>query len=1017
MARPNVARSYWFSDIESSTRMWEKHPDAMADAVARHDAIVRTCVEASGGTIVKTTGDGLMAVFERPLDAVLAGIRAQQDLQDENWKETGPLRIRIGMHLGEAQQRGGDFFGPAINRTARVMAAGHGGQILLSSAVAEAIDGRLPSEAQLRDLGEHRLKDLAEPLRLYQVVVPGLPDTFPPLATLDRRPNNLPTQVSVFLGREAELRGVRARIDDDTRLLTLIGPGGTGKTRLALQAAADQIDRFEDGLFFVDLAPERDANGVFSATARAIGLDGSGDAPPLDVLKAGLAGKRMLLLLDNFEQAIAAAPGLAELLESCPGITALVTSREALHVRGEQLFAVPPLSLPSPAGAVPTVEAALRSEAVRLFVERAVEARPDFAITNDNVSAVASICRHVDGLPLALELAAARLKLFAPAELDKRLERSLDLLRGGARDLPDRQKTLRNTIAWSYELLSAEERLLFEVLSIFSGTRLGDVERVTAAIGAFSAVDVLDGMQSLVDKSLLRSVDGVGGQHWFFMLETIGEYATERLNERPGLGREVRQQHAAYFADLARDLRPVLSGSERNLRLAELSQQLGNLREAWRYWLKAGDLARLYDLLDTLWALHDARGWYRGIVELADDLLAVLSLKPESAEVRRDKMALQMSVARALMSIRGYTAEVEAAFTKAMNMSSATGELPRQFPVLRSLASLYLLRMEVEKTREIGRKLLAIADQHNDRSLQVEANLVAGVARANTNEIEAGLQHLDTAVALFDPKTAAPKRFRLGPNPGVISLTTSALLLWTHGFPDRATERAARADLLSRELDHPSTRAYALHHMALLDLFRRDMHAVSERTAESLQIANTHDYPIWRAVALVLQGLARISFGEVQEGLTQVERGIELYKGETTPPVFWPLVLNLLATAYGMAGRASDGLVRADEALRFLMPAEPARCDLMILRGDLLTALPAPTMEEVADTYEQAGRLAEERRLRMPHLRAATRLARMRRGTGADKRAREALAAVYAGFTEGFDTPDLVAARTVLNTP
>lgn len=1017
MAHSTIVRSYWFSDVESSTRMWEQHPDAMAEAIARHDTIVRGSVEGNGGTIVKTTGDGLMAVFERPVDAVLAGIQAQQRLQDQTWGETGPLRIRIGMHVGEAQRRGGDYFGPAVNRAARIMAAGHGGQILLSSVVAEAIDALLPPDVQLRDLGQHRLKDLAEPLRLYQIVAPGIPDAFPPLATLDRRPNNLPTQPSIFLGRDAELRALRALIDKRIRLITLIGPGGAGKTRLALQAAADQMDRFDDGLFFVNLAPERDPNGVFSALVRAVGLDGMREAPPLDALKSGLAGKRMLLLLDNFEQVIAAASGLTELLGACAGITALVTSREALRVRGEQLFTVPPLSLPStPGDAAPTVGSALQSEAVRLFVERGVEARPDFAITNENVSAIVSICRHVDGLPLAIELAAARLKLFSAAELDERLEHRLDVLRGGPRDVPDRQRTLRNTIAWSYELLSPEERLVFEGFSVFSGAQLDDVEQVAATISAFSAVDIVDGMQSLVDKSLLRSIDGAGAKRWFSMLETIREYAIERLNERPELADEIRRRHAEHYADLARDLRPVLAGPERNPRLAELSQELGNLREAWRYWLKADNVARLYDLLDTLWVLHDARGWYRGVVDLADDLLSALSMKPESTDVVRDKIALQTSVARALLSVRGYTAETEAAFAKAMKMSSATGELPQQFPVLRSLASLYLLRMEVDKAREVGRKLLSIADQQKDGSLQVDANLVAGVAVAYSEGIEPGLQHLDKAIASFDAKTAVSKRFRLGPNSGVVSLTTSALLLWMHGFPDRAKERANRAERVSRELEHPNTRAYALHHVALLDLYRQDMRAVSERTLELLQIANANDYPIWRALALVLQGLARMSFGESHEGLAQVEHGIELYKGETTPPVFWPLVLNLLATAYGMAGRVNDGLVRAEEALSFLAPEDPARCDVMIVRGDLLAAAPGRSIEEVADIYEQTVRMAQLRRFRMAQLRATTRLAKMRRGPDADMSARDALAAIYGAFTEGFDTPDLVAARTVLDT-
>jgi hypothetical protein len=392
-------------------------------------------------------------------------------------------------------------------------------------------------------------------------------------------------------------------------------------------------------------------------------------------------------------------------------------------------------------------------------------------------------------------------------------------------------------------------------------------------------------------------------------------------------------------------------------------------------------------------------------------------MKPESAEYTREKIALQMSVARALMAMRGYTAEVEAAFTKAIGMSGAAGELPQQFPVLRSLASLYTLRGEFNKSREIGRELLAIADRQKDDSLQVDANLVAGMAAANSESIDRGLPHLDKAISLFDVKTAGSRRLQLGPNPGIIALTSSALLLWITGFPDRAKARAAQAELASRELDHPSTRAYALHHVALLDLYRQDMRAVSERAAESLRIANANDYPIWRALALLLQGLARMSFGESKEGLAQVEHGMALYKGETTPPVFWPLVLNLLAAAYGMAGRVDDGLARADEALSFLAPDDWMRCDGMIVRADLLTMLPGAPHDEAAGLCEQTVRLAQLHGLRMMELRAATRLVKLRGNSGAGASARNTLNAVYSSFTEGLDVPDLAAARAALNAP
>ena len=427
----DASLTYLFSDVEGSTQLWERHPEGMQGALARHDAILRAAVEGCGGTVVKTTGDGLMAVFGSAPDAITASLAAQEGLRDEPWGETGPLRVRMGMHVGEAQTRGGDYYGTAVNRAARVMAAAHGGQVLLSVPIAELVAGSLPDDVRLRDLGTHRLKDLAGPEHLFQLVRLGLPDTFPPLATLDVRPNNLPTQTSAFLGRVALLGELRGLLDaEQARLVTLTGPGGTGKTRLALQAAAEQVDRFEDGVFFVDLSAEREADGAYAAIVRTVAIAGFGDDPPLEVLKRGLRERQLLLVLDNFEQVVDAATGLAELLGHCPRVTALVTSRAALRMRGERLFPVPPLTLPAGDGAV-SLEDALASESVQLFVERAISLRPDFRLTDENAADVAAICRRLDGLPLAIELAAARITLFSAGELRSRLNERLDVLQGG----------------------------------------------------------------------------------------------------------------------------------------------------------------------------------------------------------------------------------------------------------------------------------------------------------------------------------------------------------------------------------------------------------------------------------------------------------------------------------------------------------------------------------------------------------------------------------------------------------
>ena len=456
---PSGGLAFLFTDIEGSTRLWERQPDAMKEALARHDAILRTAIEASAGSVVKTTGDGMMAVFPTAEDGVLASVTAQRDLAAEAWTETGPLRVRMALHAGEAERRGDDFFGPTINRTARIMSSGHGGQVLLSSAAAALAAGRLPHGASLRDLGEYRLKDLGRPERVFQLVHPDLQATFPPLTTLDQGAAGLPIRAAPFVGRRAELADVDRRLEDPAiRLLTLTGPGGTGKTSLGIRAASDQASRFRDGVAFVDLSAARDTDAVLIALGRALGVGETLDRPLRDELIERLRGSQMLLVLDNFEQVTAAAGVTTELLDGCSEIKLLVTSREPLHVRAEHVYPVPPLGLP-PAGRAKVTAAQLSPyESVELFVDRARAVRPDFELDDDNAGAIAEICRRLDGLPLAIELAAARLRLFSPEALLDRLGRRLELLRSATRELPERQQTLRATIEWSYQLLEPGEQ-------------------------------------------------------------------------------------------------------------------------------------------------------------------------------------------------------------------------------------------------------------------------------------------------------------------------------------------------------------------------------------------------------------------------------------------------------------------------------------------------------------------------------------------------------------------------------
>jgi predicted ATPase/class 3 adenylate cyclase len=1011
--------TFLFTDLEGSTRRWERFPQAMKAALERHDAILGAAVAGSNGQVVKNTGDGMMAVFASAADGVRACLTAQRDLADEPWEgELGALRVRMGLHAGEAATRTGDYFGQVVSRTARIMAVGHGGQVLLSAAAAALVLDQLPDGATLVDLGSHRLKDLGRPEHLFQLVHPDLAHDFPPLATLDRHPNNLPTQASSFVGRDAELGAIRHRLEEEAvRLLTLTGPGGTGKTRLALRVAADQIDRFDDGVFFVDLSAAREAEAVPAVTARAIELSETSEQSLLEVLKQQLRHHRELLVFDNFEQVMAAAPMVAELLQDCPGLKLLVTSREALHVRGEHLFSVPPLSLPRAAPGHRSAAELAGCEAVQLFVERAQAVRADFRLTDENAAAVGEICQRLDGLPLAIELATARINLFSPEALRDRLGSRLRLLRGGARDLPARQQTLRATIEWSYQLLEPGEQRLLELLSVFSSAGFEAVEAVAGKVEWLSEteVDILDGLASLLDKSLIRQADPEAGEPRLVMLETIREYAAEQLEALPESAAAARRAHAAYFADFAQRQWDDLTGQRREPALAEMAADIDNLRLAWDHWVAARDLDQLHKLIDSLWLLYDARGWYHATIELTTDLLDVLSSSPATPERAAQEVTLRISLARALMAIKGYTAEVEEAYARALELLGGR-QLPQLFPVLRSLASFYNFRAEHDKGAQIGREILRLAEQQHDTGMLVDGHLVLGANLAFLNDLHAGLEHLDKAIGYFRSEPPRSRRFRLGNNPGVACFTTSAFILWLLGYPDRAVQRANDAVALATELAHPFTLAYGLFHCGFLHLWRRELELVRDRAVGVLQVAEDHDFPIWKAVGTCLLGAANTGMGRFEQGLGQIRQGIDLYQGLKTPPVFWPLVLFIQAGAHAQAGRAADGLTVIDEALavagrgsgRTLLP------EFQLLKGDLLLALPQGNGVNPEPCFQQAFDIAQDLDARMSQLRAAVRLCRLAQDQGNEAHAGRVLRAVYDTFTEGFTTADLTEARVLL---
>lgn len=608
---PTGTVTFLYTDIEGSTKRWESSPTAMKGAVERHDAILREAIEAHGGHVFRTEGDAFRAAFRTAPQALRAALGAQRALYAEPWsREIGAIQVRMALHTGEVEVRDGDYVGPSLNRMARLLSTAHGGQTLLSLPTEQLVRDSLPPGVTLLNKGEHRLKDLIRSERIFQLVTPDLPSDFPPLNTPDNRPNNLPIQATPFIGREKELADIAYLLGtNNARLLTLTGPGGMGKTRLGLEVARallDSSNNFKDGLFFIALAPVSEPTLVASTIAQALGVVTGGGQSVVESLKNYLGGKELLLLLDNFEQVMEAAPLVGELLSSAPKLKVLATSREALHLYGEREFPVPPLDLPD-LRHLPPLEQLTQYEAVRLFIERATLVKADFAVTNDNAPAVAEICYRLDGLPLAIELAAARVKLLPPQAMLQRLQSRLKVLTGGARDLPARQQTLRGAIEWSYDLLGDEERKLFRRMSAFTGgCTLEAIEAVCNVEG--DVRDVLDAVSSLADKSLLKQQEGAEAEARFWMLETIREYALERLEDSDE-ARAIQRQHADFYLALSEEAELHLFGSQRLVWLDRLEVEHDNIRVALRWLLEQGDAESALRTVGALYQFWVIRGY------------------------------------------------------------------------------------------------------------------------------------------------------------------------------------------------------------------------------------------------------------------------------------------------------------------------------------------------------------------------------------------------------------------------
>jgi predicted ATPase/class 3 adenylate cyclase len=705
LQRPTGTITFLFTDIEGSTRLWEERPDAMRESLARHDALLRSAIENHDGFVFKTVGDSFCAAFANAPDALAAAVTAQRSLNSAPGEVD--LKVRMALHAGAADERDGDYFGPTLNRVARLLAAGHGGQVLLSQAAREA----LPSDAPLSDMGSHRLKDLQQPERVYQLRIPDLPSEFPPLRTLGN--TNLPIQLTSFIGREAEIRDVRNLLST-ARLVTLLGTGGIGKTRLSLQVAAEMTEEFPDGVWLVELASLTEPGLVSKAVASELGVADEPGRPLTETLADYLRSKTLLLILDNCEHLIAACASLAgALVRACPGVKILASSREPLNIPEERPWRIPSLLPPDP-DRLPTREAELiaavaSSDAVRLFVERATIQRPDFRLDARNARAVAGICCRLDGIPLALELAAARVKAMTVEQIAVRLDDCFRLLTAGSRTALPRQQTLRALLDWSYDLLNSQERALLHRVSVFAGGWTLEAAESVCSGETIKDWDVVDLLASLVDKSLIlfEEPDGNGR---YRLLETVRQYGREKQADEEQ-GDILRSRHAAFFLALAEEANEKLMGPEQAAWADRLETEHDNLRAALDWYVKAPEDAlpglRLSGALQRFW-------WVRGHMTEGRQRYAAVLANDASAEPTAER-ALALQGAGNLAFQQSDLNEADRCYQQVLEIRGAIGDRPGTAGPLASLGNVAHYQGDYPRARSLFEEALVINRETGNR--------------------------------------------------------------------------------------------------------------------------------------------------------------------------------------------------------------------------------------------------------------------------------------------------------------
>jgi len=708
---PSGTVTFLFTDLEGSTRLWDQHPEAMRPALARHDAIVRDAIEGHDGFVVKTTGDGFHAAFGTARDAVDAAIVAQLALDNEPWDVTGPLKARMGLHTCEAELRDGDYYGSAVNRAARLMSVAHGGQVVVSAVTSELVRG---DSVELVDLGEHRLRDLGHPERVFQVAHPGLAREFPALLSVDELAGNLPVQPNQFVGRAASIEQITALVAD-TAVVTLTGPGGVGKTRLGLQVAAVLQPEFPDGAWLVDLAPVNTAERVAAVLLETLGYKLAAGEDDVTGLCARLRRRRLLLVVDNCEHLVASVATIVDAISTrAPDVRVIATSREGLGVPAERVVPVTPL------------KTGADGDAVELFVARARAARPEFALDAATTPTVVELCRRLDGIPLAIELAAARTRSIAPAKILERLDERFRMLTGGSRTAVARHQTLQAAVDWSYELLSEAESTVLDRLSVFAGGFTLDAAEAVASDDEIDVFAVLEHVSALVDKSLVVADPG---EETYRLLETIRQYAAGRL-AASGTAEDVRARHAAFYSGVAAAVAPALGGPGELAAFDGLSADIENLRLMLDWY---HDRRRIDAVADVIWELKTFWFWSNQQIETISRLEATLDAL-EDDHLRLSRVHALLAWMKALVGYVGVPEHAEQSAEHAVQAG-----IPTPVESLAALATYFMTfggdsERAVEQTALAAAAAAAIGDHYNVVHFRLTGLTFAALLAPGTDE-------------------------------------------------------------------------------------------------------------------------------------------------------------------------------------------------------------------------------------------------------------------------------------------